>query len=239
MKLHPSNPLPLHVQLRNFIEKRIKIGDYQEKIPSERELMDQFEVSRATVREAVSNLVNDGILEKVHGKGTFIKQAPPVQDWINRINSFTETIRETGRIPGAKLLTNEVINAKEKPLTVFQEKRLYFIERLRYASNQPIAIEQHYYPPIIGQQLQVFDLNEAVIYDLLENELGIQFYETDELITCMSASPKEALLLEVAEGTSLLVMERVLYDQLGNRIEFLTSVYRPDLFTFRIRRHRF
>ncbi|MBU9723331.1 MULTISPECIES: GntR family transcriptional regulator [Bacillaceae] len=239
MKIHHSNPLPLHVQLKNCLEERIKVGEYKEKIPSERELMDHFKVSRATVREAVSNLVTEGVLEKIRGKGTYIRNAPPIQDWINRLNSLTDTVKETGHIPGAKLLANEIIIPGEKPVSVFQENQLCFIERLRYASDQPLAIEKHYYPIEIGERLQAFNLNEAVIYDLLENELGIRLYETDEVITCKSASRKESSLLEVSEGTSLLVMERVLYDQFGKKIEFLRSVYRPDLFTFRIHRNRY
>jgi len=239
MELNHLDPLPLHAQLRNMLEYRIQQGKYDEKIPSERELMDEFQVSRATVREAVISLVNDGFLDKKHGKGTFVRKLPPVQDWIDKLNSLTETVRETGLTPGSKLLKIDADHKDKKASAVLQVEKLYFIERLRYASAQPIAIEQHYYPADIGTKLATFDLNEAVIYDLLENELGLFFYETDEVITCKLASIKEAELLKVKVGESLLVMERTLYDQTGRIIECLNSVYRPDLFTFRIKRKRF
>ncbi|WP_245590368.1 GntR family transcriptional regulator [Aneurinibacillus terranovensis] len=94
MELDSNNPIPLHVQLKNILEEQILQGYYKEKIPSERELMDMYSVSRSTVREAVSILVREGILQKVHGKGTFVS-AKPIQEWIKMIN-YTETIKAMG-----------------------------------------------------------------------------------------------------------------------------------------------
>ena len=73
--INSNNPIPLHAQIKELLRKEIHAKHYSDKIPSERELMDRFSVSRTTVREAVAHLVNEGLLEKIHGKGTFISTA--------------------------------------------------------------------------------------------------------------------------------------------------------------------
>src|SRR5699024_10797817 len=83
----------LHTQLKQKLKKKIYKGVYQKKIPSERELMEEYNVSRTTVRFAVSSLVSEGVLTKSHGRGTFISTTP-VQDWLGTFQSFTETIKK-------------------------------------------------------------------------------------------------------------------------------------------------
>ncbi len=134
-------PIPLHVQISNLLEKQIRIGAYQEKIPSERELMDMYAVSRTTVREAVSKLVNEGKLQKVHGKGTFISKQPPIQEWLTSLNSFTDTVIKMGMNPSSRLIYSGKLSQKNG-LNIFETNHdLYLIERLRFADNIPVAIE--------------------------------------------------------------------------------------------------
>ncbi|WP_223701233.1 GntR family transcriptional regulator [Sutcliffiella deserti] len=236
--INQTSPMPLHSQLRNLLEKEIMKGSFEKKIPSERDLMERYQLSRTTIREAISSLVHDGLLEKVHGKGTFIKKNPPVHEWMNTLNSFTKTIENTGLEPGSKLIAHGYTNSPKNYFDLLQCPDGYFIERLRYASHYPIAMERHYYSTEIGKKLASYDLNSIVIYDVLEQDFGLQLWETYETISCRGANKKEAELLNVQEKTSLLEMERILYDQTGQSIECLKSVYRPDMFAFKIKRLR-
>ena len=228
-------PIPLHAQISNLLEKQIRVGAYQEKIPSERELMDMYAVSRTTVREAVSKLVNEGKLQKVHGKGTFISKHPPIQEWLTSLNSFTDTVIRTGMNPSSRLLYSGKL-LQQDGVKIFEfNKDAYLIERLRFADNIPVAIEKHFYPSEIGIKLSAFDLNTATIYDLLENELSINLSEAEQSITTHQANKQEAAHLEIPESSTVLCTERVIYDQFGRAVESYQGLYRPDMYVFRIK----
>ncbi|WP_152656736.1 GntR family transcriptional regulator [Oceanobacillus sp. CFH 90083] len=229
--------IPLHVQLSKSLEEKIKAQEYIERIPSERELMDIYSVSRTTVREAVTKLVNDGLLIKVHGKGTYVNKKPPIQEWLSSLNSFTETVTRMGLIPGSKLLTSKKLAADKHGIDVFKED-VFMIERLRYASDKPVAIEQHYYPISIGERLSEFNLDKETIYDLLENELGIVLDEAEQYITTAIIEDHLAQYLEIPYGSNVLLAERTIVDGKGNVIEYYIGQYRPDMYTFRIKTKR-
>ncbi|WP_042355572.1 GntR family transcriptional regulator [Bacillus rubiinfantis] len=237
MNLDPKDHMPLHIQLRNILEELIKEGHYHEKIPSERELMEAFKVSRSTVREAVSHLVRDGILEKVHGKGTFIS-LKPIQDWLGSISSTTEIIKNMGMKPDARLITHGVVNASAevKQITGFDET--YYIKRIRYANDVPIAIEVQYYPVNIGKKLAEFDIEKGTLYDFLEEDLQIKFSEAEQIITSGQVSREDAELLEIPKSLNALVTERLLMDQEGDLIEYYIAYFRPDMYSFRIKLSR-
>src|SRR5699024_12788520 len=95
MPLNYTNSIPLHVQLQERIEESIFQEEYMEKIPSERELMDEYYVSRSTVRQAVSQLVQDGVLEKRPGIGTFIA-IKPISDWLGCLSTYALIVEIMG-----------------------------------------------------------------------------------------------------------------------------------------------
>lgn len=233
-----NSPIPLHLQLKDVIAEEIKGGIYKEKIPSERDLMDRFSVSRTTVREAISHLVQDGVLEKVHGKGTFIAQKTPVHEWLDSLNSLTHTVKKMGMVPDSKLLKSEIVKEPSHISDLLQVDSLYTIERLRTADTTPFAIERHFYSEEIGMQLAMYDLDTSTIYDLLENNLGIELVEAEQFISCKEVSVEDAEKLEVPVGSSVLCVERLITDANGEPIEYYTSNFRPDMYVFRIKTKR-
>jgi GntR family transcriptional regulator len=237
MELDPKNPIPLHIQLKTELEKHIKEGHYQEKIPSERELMDAYKVSRSTVREAVSHLVNEGILEKVHGKGTFIS-VKPIQDWLGSLISTTEIINRMGMKPDARLVTHGIVKSPSEveKLTGFEEA--YYIKRVRYANQIPIAIEIQYYPVEIGKQLALHDIQKGTLFDLLEQNLNIKLSEAEQIITSSKLSKEDADLLGVEESQHVLMTERLSTDEQGDLIEYYLAFFRSDMYSFRIKLSR-
>ncbi|KKB38845.1 GntR family transcriptional regulator [Bacillus thermotolerans] len=233
-KLNPKNPIPLHIQLRDKIEGLIKEGYYQTKIPSERELMEEYDVSRSTVREAVSHLAREGIVEKVHGKGTFISSRA-IQDWLSSLTSTTETIRNMGMTPGAKLVDHGTIIPPNDIIAATGLKEAYFIKRIRYANDIPLAIELQYYPMEIGEKLAELDIDEGTLFDLIEKDLGIVFKEAEQLITSGFLAPEDARLLGISETFSVLNTERKLVDQADRLIEYYVASFRADMYSFRIK----
>lgn len=233
MKLDHTNSIPLHIQLKEIIENQVSEGALSDQIPSERQFMEDFNISRSTVREAINLLVREGILEKRHGKGTFVS-LKPIHDWLGSLSSTTETIHHMGMKPGAKLITHY----QTTPSTYIQQltglTKAYFIKRIRYADEIPIGVERHYYPVAIGKKLIQFNLDNATLYDLVENELGIQFAEANQTISSGQLMQEDREYLNVAADTNVLIAERIIKDQADNVIEMEEAFYRSDMYSFKI-----
>lgn len=233
MLLDPKNYLSLHVQLKNEIEKKIVDGEYVAQIPSERELMKEYDTSRSTVRKAIGILVREGILEKRHGKGTYVS-LKPIHNWLGHLSSTTETIRNLGMKPGAELITYK----KMKPSAYIEKitgfKEVFYIKRIRYADNIPVGVECHYYPLAIGEALMRYDLNKVTLYDLVENDLGIQFLEAEQIISSGPAPAGFGQYLNLEENANVLKAERIIKGQAEEIIEFEEAFYRSDMYSFEI-----
>lgn len=233
-----DSPIPLHIQLKDVLIREIRAHKYDDKIPSERELMARFSVSRSTVREAVNHLVQEGVLQKRHGKGTFLTQAKTVHDWLDTLNSFTDTVRRLGMTPGAKLLASTVIARSLAPRTQLDAEELYFIARLRTANDVPMAIERHYYTRALGERLAQFDLHHITIYDVIEQQLHIVMSEADQTIRCKAIGREDADKLGVATGTNVLCIERTIYGEHGEVIEYYESLFHPEHYSLRLKTKR-
>lgn len=231
--LETNNPMPYHFQIREVLKNEISEGRYKEKIPSERELIDRFSVSRTTIREAVNHLVNEGILRKVHGKGTFINQIKPIHEWLYTINSLTDTITRMGLEPGSKLLESNHTREPKHIGQHLESKDFHLIKRLRTADSEPIAIERHYHHPYLGEKLKKFDLDKITIYEVMENELEISMDEAEQSITCKPISAADAEQLEIEPNTNVLVVERLIRNSQGEAIEYYTSMIKPEMYVFR------
>ena len=162
--LNTENPIPLHIQLKHLIQSEIQAGKYKEKIPSERELMHRFNVSRSTVRESINHLVHEQILEKVHGKGTFIKSRVTVHEWLHALHSFTETVRNLGMTPSAKLLYMKESSEHDKVKTRISSE----VYELRMTSlAEPLVqdlIKWHSYHTKVFKKDQHASLDYLYIY---------------------------------------------------------------------------
>jgi|SRR5690625_465778 len=236
MSLDYTNSIPLHIQLKKKIEEKIIKGIYTYQIPSERELMDEYYVSRSTVRKSIARLVDEGILEIRRGRGTFVS-VKPINDWLGNLSSTNETIVNMGMEPGAKLIKAKIVKISEKT-PIIELKEAYYFERVRFANHIPIGIERHYYPVEIGEQLIQFDLNKEAFYDLLEREIGVKLFEAKQALYAVDASKKNADLLNIPTNSNLLNAKRKLTDINGKFIEYEDALYRADMYSFQIKLSR-
>lgn len=237
MEWNLKGPIPLHVQLKEILRNEILQGNFKQKVPSERELMDRFSVSRSTVRQAISDLVAEGVLEKVHGKGTFVYHRP-VEEWLGNICTYNEIIEEMGMKPSTRLLYQGKESSPGEIAKTLGVDEFYVIERLRYADDKPIAIERQCYPVEIGIELAKHDLNDAVLYDLLELNLGVKLWEAEQIISSTLPTEEEAKHLEIPGSTCVMVAERIIYNPEGTAVEYLRGVFRADMYAFRIKLDR-
>lgn len=233
--LDKEQHVPLLVQLKHEIEKKIVEKVYTDQIPSERELMKEYNVSRSTVREAINSLVKEGFLVKSHGRGTYVS-IKSLDKWLGHLSSTTETIQALGKEPGAKLIQFVKTSSPEhvKKITGCQET--YFLKRIRLADNKPIGIEQQYYPLYIGKFLENYNLDDITLYDVIQNELAIPFSEANQKISCSEIPKKDLKYLELnaadTDSIGALKAERIIKDRNAKVIEYEEAFYRSDMYTF-------
>ncbi|WP_165972070.1 GntR family transcriptional regulator [Paenibacillus piri] len=240
-RLDPTLPIPLYYQLKQIFDDKIKSGEWQagQLIPTETELIQKYDVSRTTVREGITALVNEGKLQKKQGVGTIVC-APKMEERLGRLTGFAEEMISKGLKPGAKLLEKKEIApppAVAERLLGGKEDQVLYIKRIRLANNEPIAIESSYWPKEIAKYFNDSDLETIAFYSVLEKN-KIYLKDADEIITAKNATKQDAALLGIHERDPMLRMERLTYSTLGHAIEFTTTVYRSDRYFYRVQLKR-
>ncbi len=202
-------------------------------MPSEAELVEQYQVSRATVRQALDELVSDGLIQRKQGRGTFVSP-PKVEQGLVRIVSFTEDMRRRGLEPGTKLRSAGLIPATDilaRHLEIPVDEPLAKIERLRLADGEPVSIEisylVHRYCPGILEQ----DYTSQSLRKMLEDQYGVRISSARQSIRAISATNDMAKALSVENNVALLYIERISYTEYDVPIEYLRLFHRGDRYT--------
>jgi GntR family transcriptional regulator len=234
---------PLHIQVRETIRRQVRAGELIDKtgrLMTEAELGKHFGVSRITIRNAIKPLVDEGMFERERGRGTFLRTNQP-ENWVGRLMGFSETIRDAGYQPGAKVLLQGMTNRHDAEVRAkLRERAVWQLKRVRLADDIPIAIEHAFYPPDIGIELERRDLTSIVMYRVFETEIGFNIKEATQTIGASLADATSAKLLGVKAGSPLLSIERLTVNTDGRPLELLRSVYLPNYFRLSInltRRH--
>lgn len=234
-QLDYSSPLPLHFQIRSIIKSELTKGllaDRHGKIPTEKKLSERFKVSRITIRAALENLENEGVVNRVRGRGTFIN-ANRLEKWTGQLLGFAETIESAGFKPGAQTLEYGIKkNLDSKIKEELQIESAWGIKRLRFADNYPIAVEHRYFPIDLGLEFEKNNLNKLLIYKYLEEKLDINLSDGKQTISALNANKDNSELLNISKGSALLFVQRLTCSENGRRIEFLKAYYRPEFFQY-------
>lgn len=228
---------PLHIQVRETIRRQVKAGELIDKtgrLMTEAELGKHFGVSRITIRNAIRPLVDEGMFERERGRGTFLRTNQP-ENWVGRLMGFSETIRDAGYQPGAKVLLQGMTNRHDAEVRAkLRERAVWQLKRVRLADDIPIAIEHAFYPPDIGLELEKRDLTSIVMYRVFETEIGFNIREATQTISASLADAGSARLLGVKAGSPLLSIERLTVNTDARPLELLRSVYLPNYFRLSI-----
>lgn len=228
-----NSPFTLSYQLRQILEDMISSGKYKpgDLFPTEREMAEQFGVSRITVREAIGHLVYQGILRREQGRGTFVSQ-PKVYEKVNRLISYTQDMRNRGLKPSSKVLeiklerpTWEVMNS----LRLSESDRVIKLARLRLADEEPMTVQTAYLPDNLCHEIYEKQLdwkNQSL--SLALRDLDFEVVAAIQRISADVADSVESELLQIPVGSPLLVGEQVSYLADNRPIEALKSVYRGD-----------
>lgn len=228
---------PLHIQVRETIRRQVKAGkliDESGRLMTEAELGKHFGVSRITIRNAIKPLVDEGMFERERGRGTFLRSNQP-ENWVGRLMGFSETIKDAGYQPGARILLQGMTNRHDAEVRRhLHERAVWQLKRVRLADDIPIAIEHAFYPPDVGLELEKRDLTSIVMYRVFEAEIGFNIKEATQTISASLADATVARLLSVKAGSPLLSIERLTVNMDGRPLELLRSVYLPNYFRLSI-----
>ncbi|MEO7019727.1 MAG: GntR family transcriptional regulator [Ktedonobacteraceae bacterium] len=231
-----KSPLPRYYQLKEIMREKINSSEWKpgDLIPSERELGEQYGISRMTARQAITELVNEGLFYREQGKGTFVSRHKITQQLI-RLTGFTEDIKARGQRPGSKIISAKMIPADEavaEHLRIKPGLMIFQLQRLRLADEEPLAIEISNLCFNNCERLMEDDLEQNSLYRLLENKYGLPLLEADQQLEAGLISPDEAQLLKVSVGSAALFVRRITYSERDQPVEYARSIYCGNKYIF-------
>ncbi|MGD6966905.1 GntR family transcriptional regulator [Rossellomorea vietnamensis] len=238
-----NSPIPIYYQLGEIIKNKIESSELKpgDSLPAEREYAEQFQISRMTVRQAFTQLVNEGYLHRIQGKGTFIaERKPKIEQALQGLTSFTEDMKSRGLKPGSKLVQFEIIPATSyiaAQLGIQEYGPVYEIRRIRLADDAPMALETNYISANFIKGLTEKIVNQS-LYAYIENELDLKIDQASQVIESSVASEMEAEFLDIQPGAPVMLIQRHTFLADGTPVEFVQSSYRADRYKFKIQMNR-
>jgi len=226
---------PIYIQIHNQLRTMIQEGHWKvgDRIPSERDLAVQFDVSRMTVRQAVQTLVEEGVLERRVGAGTFVS-AEKVQEKMSTFQSFTDIISQQGQVPSSKVVSYHVkpaSNSEADKLQLEKNAKVLQMERIRYADDTPICLEVASIPYNMVSSLSKDQITQS-LYRTLENEKGISLLRAEQTVSATLASERVAELLDIKRGEAILLLRQVSYSKEDVPFEYVRTQYAGERYEF-------
>lgn len=230
---------PLYNQIRDYLLNKIVDGSYppHSQIPSESELGEQFSVSRITVRQALTQLQQEGLIFKVHGKGSFVSKPKAFQN-VSHLQGFAEAMSGMGHEIFNQVKFFDFVAA---PIHVAAKLKLPVgtmvteIKRVRLLNRRPVSFEVTYLPEAIGVQLQQVDLVTRDIFLAIEEECKTPLGHADLNIDAILADEQLSEFLQVDSNAPILRVERLTHNSLGQPIDFEYLYFSGDAFQYRLR----
>ncbi|GHO88797.1 GntR family transcriptional regulator [Dictyobacter formicarum] len=231
-----KGPLPRYYQLKEIMREKIRLGEWKpgDLIPSERELGEQYGISRMTARQAITELVNEGLFYREQGKGTFVSRHKITQQLLH-LTGFTEDIRARGQRPGTKVLTAKMSPADEttaERLRIKPGQPIFYLQRLRLADGEPLAVEISHLSFMGCEKLLEEDLEQNSLYRLLETRYGLPLMEAEQEIEAGLFDEASAQLLKVPVNSAALFTRRTTYTERDTPIEYARAMYCGNKYTY-------
>lgn len=231
-KIEHDSVIPLYHQLKEIIREKIDSGKWTpgDRIPSENELCNEYNISRNTAKKALEDLVQEGLLNRVQGKGTFVSK-PKFEQPLTGFYSFSKVLKDRGMNPKDIIINIEEKRANSKVskrLQMDKDEQVIVLKRIRCADNEPIILESSYMPKRIVPELSREKLENHSLYDYMEQEFGILVTSAKEIFEPVLVREDESKYLEVEEGSPALLLERVAFDSVNNPVEYCHSIVRGD-----------
>jgi len=231
-----KQPIPKYYQIYEELLDQIREGKFEEndRFPSDHELVEEFDVSRGTVREAVKLLIQQGYLIREQGRGTFVTFKKIEQD-PDKLIGFTELMKRYDIKPTARIVEKEIVSPSghlQKLMNLDSDDKLVHIIRVRYGDERPLIIERSFFNYKLFKPILSKDLEKNSIFDLLYQHTKTRLGKATQQIEATSAGKSEYKHLNVALGTPLLLIKRLIKTKEGTYFQYSEDVYRSDRINF-------
>lgn len=233
-RINKNSGVPIYLQINQVLREFIKATGQKSgaQLPTEAEMCQALGVSKMTLRHAYEPLVNEGIIERRRGVGTFVT-APRMDKNLQEMRSFSEEMAARNKVASSKLLSFKQATPSFEAklfLGLADDQMVFYIRRLRFADGVPLAIETVELPVHLLPDLGSFDLQNHSLYKIMEEKYHIQFTRCSEEISAVMPDEAQQKILQIESHTALLVMKR--QSSAGNSVpvELSTTVYRGDLY---------
>ncbi|MDK2809234.1 MAG: GntR family transcriptional regulator [Clostridiales bacterium] len=236
MELDNTISTPLYQQLGDIIQEDIESGRLPAgaRIPTEKELREQYNVSRVTVRKALGMMSDLGYLERKSGKGTFVAEKKIQRGLSSGAISFTDMCKRIGAVPGSKTTKIALEDPTPRDIELMKlknDEKIVVLERIRYADSKPVILEANKFPEFFSF-LFCEDLNNHSLYDILKAKHNIVLEYSSKAIDITFASSKEAKALQITKGYPLLRIDSVVHDSHNKITNLCQQLCIGDKFKF-------
>jgi len=232
----PQSPVPLYHQIYLDLRQMIQHGLIPPggMLPAEMEICQAYNVGRQTVRQAIARLVDEDLIERFAGRGSFVRAQPShTQFFLDR--SFSQQMRELGRVPHSRVLgtQNGAVDATAIPaLKGYEGRPCLILERLRLGDDEPIC---HQISTVLSERcpgIENQDFEKQSLYEILATQYQLVINRIDHVVRATAAGGYRADLLNITEGTPLLFVGTTTYLDDGQIIEHTASYYRADRYEY-------
>lgn len=238
-KIDKHGPLPLYYQIKEILHDMIENDEFKpgSTIPTERELCEIHNVSRMTVNKAIMSMVNEGLLYREQGKGTFVSQ-PKEKQLLSKLKGFTEEMSEKGLTTKTVILSFQIKDATKQNKSIFnmtqQDNKVIEINRLRIANNDPISIETVWLPYYLFPDMTQELIEGKSLYSVFREHYGYNLKKAKQTIEPMLLNEYESKFLNQKENSLALLFKRDTYMEDDTPIEHTKEIYRNDKYTYEI-----
>jgi GntR family transcriptional regulator len=235
--IQKAEGVPLYVKIREALRQEITSGELKrgQKIPSEDELASIFSVSRMTVRQGIADLIDQGLLYRRHGLGTFVAY-PHIERDHTRLTNFFEAAEIKGINAKAQVLKVEVMPARPRialALDIPEGELVIRVETLRFADDVPITFHDAYVPHSLFSALLAEDLENQHLWSYFER-FGYKVKRAVQKLEAREAGEEISQLMGIEEGAPILFKERTVYADDGTPVEFTYCYNRGDMYSLTV-----
>lgn len=239
-RFSPGSSTPLYLQLMSYIKIQIQAGVLKpgDKMIAENDLCDILGISRTTVRQCMNQLVEEGLLVRYRGKGSFIADQK-LKRPISYLYGFTENMLSLGAVPSSKVLSSEVQDLTDNVLlTTLQmppeQTKVFHLRRLRYADNEPLLLENTYIPYYLCPGIELYDFSVVSLYHTMAERYSLNLYHATETIEAILFNKAYAELLNCTPKAPGYHITRISHLDSGYIYEYTSSVTRADKCIFQL-----
>lgn len=232
ISLDHEGPVSVHEQLSSRLRTEVARLGAGSKLSTEDDLVQRYSVSRTTVRRALQTLVDEGLLVRRQGKGTFVAPLRPIQQ-IDRLTPFVSSFTASGLVPTASLLRFGWKSASDQSIpsaVAASEGEVLIIQRQYSVEGEVLAIAEMYVPEHIGRFISRADIEEHPMYEVLQKQAQRQPHHAEMTITCVKAATQVAQILGVNSTCLTPRIQRVTYDSSNEILECMIAHLRPQAF---------